>query len=64
MDKLCKWFACVYATNQGCCIKGYLSEEGLLNGNKKHCPHYNVLCINAKCTYCGHKNCECCKGVL
>jgi len=43
----CKNFACVYATKDGCSIKGYLDD-----GKKKQC-HFNVLCIRAHdCTYC------------
>lgn len=58
----CKLFACVYAVREGCIIKGWTDKEGPLNGNKKHCPHYDVQCISAKCDCCGHNGTEDCKG--
>ena len=48
----CKSFGCVYAMKNGCSIEGHRSEEGPLNGKKQRCPHYDVMCVNAKCASC------------
>ena len=60
MNKICKLFACVYATRDGCAINGHLDQEGQLNGVKAFCPIYKVMCITAKCKACGHEGAEGC----
>jgi hypothetical protein len=56
MREICKMFACVYACHDGCAIKGYLDPPGDLNGEKEHCPIYDVMCISAKCKYCARED--------
>ena len=60
MSEICAMFACVYAVKDGCAIEGYMSNEGKLNGAKKYCNIYKVMCTNAKCRVCSHKGEECC----
>lgn len=63
MSEICKLFVCVYATKSGCSIKGWTDQEGELNGKKEHCPHYDVMCVTAKCKSCGHEGVNNCKKV-
>jgi hypothetical protein len=63
-DKICKWFACVYATKNGCVINGWMDKEGELNGKKEHCSIYDVMCITAKCKACGHGGTDVCEKAL
>lgn len=58
-NDICGYFACVYATKDGCIIEGWNDAEGSLNGKKSFCPIYNVQCIHAKCKYCGRCNKGC-----
>ena len=62
MKEICEWFACVYAMKDGCTIKGYIDAEGKFDGTKEHCPHYEAMCISAKCSRCGHINSSVCKN--
>jgi hypothetical protein len=57
---MCEWYACIYACHDGCSIKGYMDAEGKVNGKKEHCPHYDVMCISAKCSRCAHNGCDVC----
>jgi hypothetical protein len=50
----CSKFACVYATKNGCSIKGWIDAEGELNGKKGYCNFYDVMCISAKCRACAY----------
>lgn len=61
MSEICPLFACVYATKDGCIIRGWMDKEGELNGKKEYCPIYKVMCIDAKCKACGHEGIEGCK---
>ncbi len=62
MSEICKLFACVYATKDGCSIKGWTSKE-TDDIKKKYCPHYDVMCITARCKVCGHEGIDDCKKV-
>lgn len=61
MADICKMFACVYATKNGCSINGHIDKEGDLNGKKQYCPIYNVMCITAKCKACGREGIDECE---
>jgi hypothetical protein len=64
MSKICPLFACVYAMKNGCTIKGWMDNEGKLNGKKEYCNIYDVMCTLAKCMACRNKSIEDCKVIV
>ena len=56
MKEICEMFGCVYAAYDGCFIKGWGCEESTSTGTKEHCPHFDVMCIRAKCSRCVREN--------